>query len=205
MMATQTITFNDGQMLLPSDRAMADAQPSKFLPNTDGLSAAPLNPIVAEFGATDDPNAPTTVVEYKYDPSEDCDIDCNEIHGDSDSFPTLATPMDVVTAEFHITDDPNAPTSVVNYEYNASEDSDDDDDDNMDSDVEEGWATAVVGQEDSDREDGGWYTAVSHFNDAGDMEVYGIDEGHFAREQASVQPPLFPLTPVRSWGPRGTM
>lgn len=209
MMASQTVSFNDGQMLLPSDRNMADVQPAKTLPSVDGTACAlglftapaPLNPVLAEFGITDDPNASTTVTEYKYDASEDCDIDCDEIHCASGSFSTLGASMDVVTTEFSITEDPNTPTSVRKYEYDPSEGGDDDSE--MESDDEVGWATSML--EDTDREDGGWFTAVSHFSDAGDMEVYEIDEGHFARQQTSVQPPLFPLTPVRSWGPRGSV
>ncbi|KAG9224348.1 hypothetical protein CCMSSC00406_0007878 [Pleurotus cornucopiae] len=205
MMATQTVSFNDGQMTLPSDRNMADVQPSKTLPSIDGpacalgLFSAPSNPVLAEFGITDDPSASTTVTEYRYGASEDCDIDYDATHCASGSF---STSMDVVTAKFSITEDPNAPTSVRKYEYDPSEGNDNDS--KMDSDGEEGWATAML-EEDTGREDGGWFTAVSHFSDAGDMEVYEIDEGHFARQQTSVQPPLFPLTPVRSWGPRGAM
>ncbi|KDQ26325.1 hypothetical protein PLEOSDRAFT_169212 [Pleurotus ostreatus PC15] len=209
MMASQTVSFNDGQMLLPSDRNMADVQPSNTLPSADGmacalgsfLAPAPLNPVLAEFGIADDLNALTTVTEYKYGASEDCDIDCDDIHCASGSFSTWGASMDVVTAEFSITEDLNTPMSVRKYEYDSSEGSDDDS--KMDSDDGEGWAT-VMSEEDTDGEDGGWFTAVSHFSDASDMEVYEIDEGYFARQQTSVQP-LFPLTPVRSWGPRGTM
>ncbi|KAF9497886.1 hypothetical protein BDN71DRAFT_539027 [Pleurotus eryngii] len=84
VMATKTMTFNNGETLLPSDRKMTE--PTHVLPGTDKRhsrlafpsEAAPLNPILAEFNITDDPGAPTTVIKYEYDPSEDSESDSDD-------------------------------------------------------------------------------------------------------------------------------
>lgn len=84
VMTTKAITFNNGETLLPSDRKMTE--PTHALPGTDerhsrlafSSEAAPLNPILAEFNIADDPSAPTTVIEYEYDPSEDPESDEDE-------------------------------------------------------------------------------------------------------------------------------
>ncbi|KAG9224327.1 hypothetical protein CCMSSC00406_0004826 [Pleurotus cornucopiae] len=84
VMTTKTITFNNGETLLPSDRKMTEL--TRALPGTDarhpGLAfsseATPLNPIIAKFNITDDPSAPTTVIKYEYDPSEDSESDSDD-------------------------------------------------------------------------------------------------------------------------------
>ncbi|KAF9493885.1 hypothetical protein BDN71DRAFT_1432221 [Pleurotus eryngii] len=206
MYSRQTLDYVSN-MLLPSDRNMAKVQLSKTLPSVDRMACtlglfsalAPLNPVLTEFGIGNNPNTSATVTEYKYDTLENCNVNCDEIHCASGSFLSLGASMNVVTADFSTTEGPNMPTLVRKYEYQPSEGSDNDS--KMESDDEEGWATAML-EEDTDREDGGWFTAVSHFSNVGDMEVYRIDKGHFTRQQASVQPLLFPLTSVKSWGPR---
>ncbi|KAF4569402.1 hypothetical protein EYR36_009192 [Pleurotus pulmonarius] len=88
--------------------------------------------------------------------------------------PESTGPLNPVIAEFNIADDPNAPTTVVKYEYDHSEDCDVDFD--SDPDGEEETAPVLAEQRSRKNKGDGSLTAGTHFRvrDAAAMSKYAM-------------------------------